>query len=142
MPFNRRVLLRYGAAGTVAAATIAAASGLVVQGLSLAAEDMPKADSRDFDVIYKGKRIRGEHDRGGGGRHRVLINERRLSVMAVPMITAGGVATTGFVSAMNHYKPVPVDEHANRDGLLRLARLAVDSLGSNELSDRAVKHGH
>ena len=104
-------------------------------------------DPRDFDEVYTGKTIRGRHgtDRGKDELH---INNKKLALTAVSMlfIPADGSAPhvwTGYLSAINHYDAVEIDDDKHRDGLRKLAKKVVDTLGDFELSDRAGSgHGH
>jgi hypothetical protein len=48
-----------------------------------------------------------------------------------------------YISAVNHYDPVEIDNDKKKDGLKRLAKKVVDILGDLELSDEAAKaHAH
>ncbi|MEU4746693.1 tyrosinase family oxidase copper chaperone, partial [Actinosynnema sp. NPDC023658] len=100
------------------------------------------ADPRDFEENYKGKRIKGEHDRDKG-RHKVHINGRKLGVAQVELpVGPGSAATfTAVISTVSHFYPIPLDEGDHRDGLRKLARLAVDQLGDQELTPDA-DHPH
>ncbi|MEU8661579.1 tyrosinase family oxidase copper chaperone [Actinoplanes philippinensis] len=156
---NRRDVLRYGAAGAVTAATA------VVAGQELASADPPPGldgvtsglkdtldglktplDPRDFDELFKGKKIRGLH--GLRGRNELMINNRRLALteietLFVPADGSPPYVGVGWISALNHYDPVEVDTRRNREGLRKLARKVVDILGDNELAPSAAQeHGH
>jgi hypothetical protein len=154
---NRRDVLRYGAAGAVTAATA------VVAGQELASADPPPGpggpknplgdlglknplDPRDFDELFKGKKIRGLHNLRG--RNELMINNRKLalteiSTLFVPADGSPPYVGVGWISALNHYDPVEIDTSRNRDGLRRLARKVVDILGDFELADAAAQeHGH
>jgi hypothetical protein len=137
---NRRDVLRYSAA------TAAVVSG--VAGAQMLATPAAGKDPRDFELDYRGKRIRGVHvgaqevrslARGRSRSHEVWINDRRLAVMEVDLPGA----TVGFISAINHYQPVLIDTDRNRGGLLELTKRAVDVLGDTELTALAgVGHEH
>lgn len=103
---------------------------------------VPQPDPRDFEEIYKGKKIKGEHDKANG-KHKVHINGRRLGVMQIELPVAPGSTETftAVVSTLNHFDPIPLDEGNNRDGLKKLAKLAVDQLGDQELT-RHAEHSH
>lgn len=148
---NRRDLLRYGAAGAVTAATA------VVAGQELASADPPpgpgdradltnQLDPRDFDEVFKGKKIRGRHNLRG--RKELLINNRRLALteirtLFVPSDGSPPYVAAGWISALNHYDPVEIDSTRNPDGLRRLAKKVVDILGDCELADGAAQeHAH
>lgn len=151
---NRRDVLRYGAAGAVTAATA------VVAGQELASADPPPVpgggknpldlknplDPRDFDELFKGKKIRGLHNLRG--RNELMINNRRLalteiSTLFVPADGSPPYVGVGWISALNHYDPVEIDSSRNREGLRKLARKVVDILGDCELADAAAQeHGH
>jgi hypothetical protein len=137
--FNRRRVLRYGVA-----AAIVTTSAVSAQGLASAGAPPPDKDPRDFDTSYKGKKIKGEHDKAGK-KHRVSINGQKLAVVELEL-PAGPDSTatvTALISALTHYEPVPLDEGSHRDGLLKLTRKAVDALGDEELSPLAgEEHKH
>lgn len=148
MGMNRRTVLRYGTAAAVAAATTAAASGVVVSGLA-SAQKLPEPDKRDFDESYRGKRIKGTHEKDTGEnlgkpkRHKLTINGRKLALMEVRIPTESGALITAVISSVNHYEPIPLDDRANADGLRKLARMAVDVMHDEELTDyAAVDHDH
>ena len=141
---NRRNVLRYGAAGAVTAATAAvAAPGLA--GADPRAVRAAPADPRDFDETYKGKKIKGKHN--ARGNDELHINDKKLALTAVETLfvpedgSAPHVAV-GYISALNHYDPVEIDQDKNKDGLKRMARKAVDILGDLELSDEAALEHH
>ncbi|MEU4626159.1 tyrosinase family oxidase copper chaperone [Actinoplanes sp. NPDC023801] len=141
---NRRAVLRYSAA------TAAVASGFA--GAQIMANPAAGADPRDFEIEYRGKRIRGVHvgaqeiqslGRNRNRSHEVFINDRKLAVMEIELPAAGGGVTVGFISAINHYEPVLIDTGRNRTGLLKLTKRAVDVLGDTELTPMAgVAHEH
>ncbi|BEL07319.1 hypothetical protein Q0Z83_055100 [Actinoplanes sichuanensis] len=148
---NRRDVLRYGAAGAVTAATA------VVAGQELASADPPPGpgdkkdltdllDPRDFDELFKGKKIRGLHNLRG--RKELMINNRRLALteiktLFVPADGSPPYVGVGYISALNHYDPVEIDGSRNRDGLRKLAKKVVDILGDFELADAAAQdHAH
>ena len=143
---KRRDVLRYGAAGAVTVTTAVAAA----QGLSAAepAAGLAKApgDPRDFDESYKGKNIRGRHI--ARGRDELHVNNRKLALtlittLFVPEDGSQEHVGVGYISAVNHYDPVEIDEDKQSDGLKKLARKVVDILGDLELSDEAGKeHQH
>jgi hypothetical protein len=141
---NRREMLRYGAA------TAAVASGFA--GAQVMANPAAGKDPRDFELEYRGKRIRGVHvgaqevrslRRSRSRSHEVFIDDRKLAVMEIELPAAGGGVTVGFISAINHYEPVLIDTGRNRCGLLELTRRAVDVLGDAELTTMAgAAHEH
>jgi hypothetical protein len=155
---NRRDVLRYGAAGAVTAATA------VIAGQELASADPPPGpgdkknlpggvkdltnllDPRDFDELFKGKKIRGLHNLRG--RKELMINNRRLALteiktLFVPADGSPPYVGVGWISALNHYDPVEIDDSRNRDGLRKLAKKVVDILGDFELADAAAQdHAH
>ena len=142
---NRRDLLRYGAAATVVTATAAGVQNLGVAGSAAqsAAPAVP-ADPRDFDTEYRGRKIAGAHDKKTK-KHKVTIDGRKLAVMEIelPVAEEAPGAVIGVISALTHYEPFLLDEDRNRDGLLKMARKAVDTLGDAELGDLAgVEHDH
>ena len=141
---TRRDVLRYGAA---AAAVIGSAVGAQSLATSSSAAPLPAgADPRDFELDYRGKKIKGVHGRADAKQsHQVHINSRKLAVMQIELPAAAGASgvTVGFISALNHYEPVLIDEHQNKGGLLKLAQQAVDVLGDSELTALAgTKHDH
>ncbi|MDI6103846.1 tyrosinase family oxidase copper chaperone [Actinoplanes sp. NEAU-A12] len=143
---SRRDALRYGAA---AAAVVAGVAGAQVLATPAAARD-----PRDFEMEYRGKKIKGTHPVTGvaalsarGQRpnrsHEVYINGRKLSVMEIELPAAGGGVTIGYISAINHYEPVLIDADRNSNGLLKLTKRAVDVLGDTELTALAgAGHDH
>lgn len=150
MAMNRRTVLRYGTAAAAAAATTAAVSGVVASGLASAAR-LPEPDKRDFDEEYKGKRIKGVHEKANGDnigkpkKHKITINGRKLSLMEIqiPAAEESAAVITAVISSINHYEPIPLDEKDNADGLKKLAKKAVDAIHDEELTDfAAVDHGH
>jgi hypothetical protein len=102
----------------------------------------PPPHPRDFEEFYKGKKIKGEHDEANG-RHEIHINGRKLGVVRIQLPVGPGSPETytAVLSTLNHFDPVPLDEGANRDGLRKLAKLAVDQLGDQELTGEA-EHVH
>jgi hypothetical protein len=102
----------------------------------------PPSDPRDFEEFYKGKKIKGEHDKVHGN-HKVHINGRKLGVTQIELpVEPGSPETfTAVVSTLNHFDPILLDEGAHRDGLKKLAMLAVDQLGEQELTSDA-DHPH
>jgi hypothetical protein len=145
---NRRDVLRYGAAGAVTAATaVVAAQGLANAdpGSGLGKSAAP-ADPRDFDETYKGKKIKGK--KGPNGKDELRIDDKKLAVtiintLFIPDDGAAPYVGVGYISAMNHYDPVEIDEGKHQDGLKKLARKIVDNLGTLELSDEAaLEHSH
>ncbi|GGK15268.1 hypothetical protein GCM10010124_04860 [Pilimelia terevasa] len=135
MTLDRRDLLRYGAASAAAAATAAGAS-YVTSGAT-AATPAPD-DPRDFDQEYKGKKIKGVHDKGNK-KHKVSINGKKLGIMVlqVPVAEDSRETMDVAISALTHYEPFPIDERDKKDGLLKLAKKAVETLGDAELTDLA-----
>ncbi|GAB2967756.1 tyrosinase family oxidase copper chaperone [Saccharothrix stipae] len=142
---SRRDVLRRGAtAALVAAATV----GFVTAAPSSTMADphgpraQAPADPRDFEENYKGKKIKGEHDKANG-KHKVHINGKKLGVMQIelPVAPDSTETYTAVVSTLNHFDPIPLDEGNNRDGLKKLAKLAVDQLGDQELTHHA-DHTH
>ena len=150
---SRRDVLRYGAAAAVVAGAVAAPN---LAGSSSAAppaaEPAANRDPRDFEIEYRGKKIKGVHGsdgtskalRAGGHRpHEVYINDRKLAVMQIELPAAGGGVSVGYISAVNHYEPVLIDADRHQDGLRKLAKRAVDVLGDAELTPLAgVVHDH
>ena len=144
---NRRDVLRYGAAGAVTAATVAvAAPGLAGADPRAGLGEAALADPRDFDETYKGKKIKGKHaPRGNDELH---INNKKLAVTLVDVLFIPEDGSeprvgAGYISALNHYDPVEINQDNNRDGLKRMARKVVDILGDLELSDEAAQeHRH
>jgi hypothetical protein len=135
---TRRDVFRYTAVTALATATAAAPGAATA-----APAHVPvPADPRDFEESYKGKRIKGEHDKDKG-KHKVHINGKKLGVAQIELpVGPDSTATfTAVISTVNHFDPVPLDEGANRDGLKKLAKLAVDQLGDQELTPDA-DHGH
>ncbi|MDI6098970.1 tyrosinase family oxidase copper chaperone [Actinoplanes sp. NEAU-A12] len=137
---NRRDVLRYGAAGAVTAAT-ALAAGQALAG----PKPIPlPLDPRDFDELYKGRRIRGRLL--GLGRDELHINNKKLALTAIstlffPEDGSEPYVAMGYISAINHYDPVEIVEGRNQDCLKKLSRKVVDILGDLELGDEAAK-GH
>lgn len=157
---KRRDMLRYGAAGAVTAATATLVGTEALAGPDRS--DMPadrrggrgkKADPwdpRDFDEVYRGRRIRGRHMPGTRLRNQdeLFIGNRKLALTTISTLffPADGSApyvATGYISAINHYDPVEIDETRRRDGLRRLGQKVCDILGDNELSDESAQtHQH
>ncbi|MEV8510613.1 tyrosinase family oxidase copper chaperone [Actinoplanes sp. NPDC051475] len=149
---GRRDVLRYAAAATAVVSGVVGAQAL---SRSSSAAEAPTAaplrtDPRDFEIDYRGKKIKGMHV-GGKERsrqpHQVSINGRKLAVMRIELPAAAGASgvAVGFISALNHYEPVLLDEDKNKDGLRKLAERAVDVLGDSELTASAGSehdHGH
>ncbi|KUL24399.1 tyrosinase family oxidase copper chaperone [Actinoplanes awajinensis] len=150
---TRRDLLRYGAAATV---VVSGAVGAQALSTPSSAAQPATTDPRDFDVEYRGKRITGAHGPANNTRvtvsgsrtrepHQVLIDGRKLALMPIELPPSAAVpaGTIAFISALNHYEPVLVDEGKHAGGLLKLARRAVDTLGDTELTALAgVEHDH
>ena len=144
---TRRDVFRRGAAAAVVAATAVGYANLTAPDATADLNDNrvpadPPPDPRDFDEVYKGKKIKGEHDKVNG-KHKVHINGRKLGVMQIELPLAPGSTETytAVVSTLNHFDPIPLDEGNNRDGLKKLAKLAVDQLGDQELTKHA-EHPH
>ncbi|WP_199443469.1 tyrosinase family oxidase copper chaperone [Umezawaea beigongshangensis] len=141
---SRRDVFRHGAAAVLVTAT---AFGYVTSSSSVgrtgSRERSAAADPRDFEEVYKGKKIKGEHDRANG-QHRVHINGRKLGVAQVqlPVSPTSTETFTAVISTVNHFEPVPLDETNNRDGLKKLAKIVVDQLGDQELTRDADHHHH
>lgn len=135
---SRRDVLRRGAT----AALIAVGAAGVASSGATAGQVRVAADPRDFEETYKGKKIKGEHDKDKG-KHKVHINGRKLGVVQVelPVAPDSAVTYTAVLSTLNHFDPIPLDEGDNRDGLKKLAKLAVDQLGDQELTHDA-DHPH
>ena len=148
---SRRDVFRYGAAAVAVSTGVAGAQALSTPGTSSPAMAAPAGDRdpRDFELEYRGKKIRGVHSGTGapaGGPalkrtspHEVFINGRKLAVMEIELPAAGGTAA-GFISALNHYEPVRIDTGRHRGGLLTLTKRAVDALGDTELTALAGAH--
>ncbi|MFI5496050.1 tyrosinase family oxidase copper chaperone [Actinoplanes sp. NPDC051859] len=142
---KRRNVLRYTAAGAVLASTAAAGIASLTAAESAAAAQTSRADRRDFDEIYKGKRIRGRHV--ANGNHELHINNRKVTLTAittlfVPEDGSAPQVGTGYISSINHYDPIKIDEGQHADGLRRLAARIVDTLGGSELSAEAARAHH
>lgn len=138
---NRRDLLRYGAASATAAATVAGAT--YVGPGATAARPAPD-DPRDFDVEHKGKKIKGTHDKANK-KHKITINNKKLGLMVIALPAGEDSKETvdAVISSLNHYEPILLDEKGNKDGLLKLAKKAVETLGDAELTDLAGgDHAH
>ncbi|GAA4607519.1 hypothetical protein BJY16_006374 [Actinoplanes octamycinicus] len=156
---TRRDVLRYAAAATAVTGGVVGAQTLSASGSSAQppAGAAAPADPRDFELEYRGKKIKGVHGGGAAGAlrstqdalrsrqpHQVHINGRKLAVMQIELPSPDGTGVVlGFISAVNHYEPVLIDQDKNRDGLLKLARRAVDVLGDSELTALAgADHNH
>jgi hypothetical protein len=154
---TRRDLLRYGAAATAVVSGAVGAQALSTSGSAAqpSAAQPGSTDPRDFDIEYRGKRITGAHGAANSRTssadskthqpHQVLINGRKLALMPIELPPAAGATarTVAFISALNHYEPVLIDEGPNAGGLRKLARRAVDVLGDTELTALAgVEHDH
>ncbi|MFJ6673403.1 tyrosinase family oxidase copper chaperone [Actinosynnema sp. NPDC091369] len=140
---SRRDLFRHGAAATLIAVTATGLAGLASSGATAGTNRAAgQADPRDFEEDYKGKKIKGEHDKTRG-KHKIHINGRKLGVVQVqlPVRPDSTETYTAVLSTLNHFDPVPLDEGNNRDGLKKLAKLAVDQLGDQELTHDA-DHEH
>ncbi|MFC3381833.1 tyrosinase family oxidase copper chaperone [Couchioplanes azureus] len=143
---SRRDVLRYGAAAAVSATTVAVATQTVTAARSDAAPQRAAADPRDFDEVYKGKKIKGKHH--SNGKHELHINNKKLALtpidtLFVPEDGSAPHVGVGYISALNHYDPVEIDESQHKDGLKKLAKKAVDTLGEFELGDEAgLAHHH
>jgi hypothetical protein len=153
---KRRDVLRYSAAGAVTAATATLAGTQALAGpdrSDLPADRTKKGDPwdpRDFDEFYKGRRIRGRHLLGSllRGQDELFIGNRKLALTTIstlffPADGSEPYVATGYISAINHYDPVEIDNDRRRDGLKRLGKKIVDILGDLELSDESGKaHQH
>ncbi|TQM77860.1 tyrosinase co-factor MelC1 [Saccharothrix saharensis] len=140
---SRRDVFRHGAAAALIAVTATGLAGLASSGATAGPNRAAaQADPRDFEENYKGKKIKGEHDKERG-KHKVHINGRKLGVVQVRLPVAPDSTETylAVLSTLNHFDPIPLDEGDNRDGLKKLARLAVDQLGDQELT-RDADHEH
>ena len=143
---DRRRLLRYVAAAAIVAATAGAVQGLAVPGSAAGphpAAPPPDKDPRDFDTEYRGKKIKGEHDKKTK-KHKVSINGKKLAVMEIELPVADGApgTATAVISALTHFQPFLLDEGASKHGLLDMTRKAVDTLGDAELTDLAGEEHH
>lgn len=145
---SRRDVLRYAAAATAVTGGVLGAQALSTSGSAASSPAVAvSSDPRDFELEYRGKKIKGVHGAGTGPSqqpHQVHINGRKLAVMRIELPPADGSGVSaGFISALNHYEPVLIDEDKNRGGLLRLAQRAVDALGDAELTGLAgTDHDH
>jgi len=141
---NRRDLLRYSAAAAVVAGTGAAIVNLATPGQAAKPEKVK--DDRDFDEVYKGKKIKGVHK--GKDEAELHINDKKLALttiktLIVPEDGATPYVATALISAINHYQPIELDEGKSKGGLKKLAMKVVDILGEFELSDEAAQeHQH
>lgn len=143
---DRRHLLRYGAAAAIVAVTAAGTQALARPGSAAevsAAAPPPDKDPRDFDTEYRGKKIKGEHNRKTKN-HKVTINGKKLAVVEIELPGAQGSTGTvvALLSAVTHFEPFLLDDRANRDGLLKMTQRAVETLGGNELTDLAGEVHH
>jgi hypothetical protein len=144
---TRRAAFRRGAAAVVVAVTAIGSANLTSSSAVAGPNDRrvpadPPPDPRDFDEVYKGKKIKGVHDKANG-KHKVHINGRKLGVQQIelPVAPDSTETYTAVVSTLNHFDPVPLDEGKHRDGLKKLTKLAVDQLGDQELTGHA-EHPH
>ena len=140
---SRRDVFRHGATAALIAVTAAGFAGVASSGAAAGPGRVAApADPRDFEETYKGKKIKGEHDKANG-KHKVHINGKKLGVVQVELpVEPDSTATyTAVLSTLNHFDPIPLDEGNNRDGLKKLAKLAVDQLGDQELTHDA-DHPH
>jgi hypothetical protein len=144
---TRRDAIRHGAAAAVVAASAIAFGNPALAGAVAGQSDKPvppdpPPDPRDFDEVYKHKKIKGQHDKAHGN-HKVFINGRKLGVEQIELPVAPGSTETytALLSTLNHFDPIPLDEDEHRDGLKKLAMLAVDQLGDQELTPEA-EHVH
>jgi hypothetical protein len=142
---SRRDALRYGAAAAAVATGVVGAQALATPAAA--------RDPRDFEIEYRGKKIKGVHATTGAvtaaradrrtRSHEVFINGRKLAVMEIELPAPGGGVTIGYISAINHYEPVLIDAERNNGGLLKLTKRAVDVLGDTELTALAgAGHDH
>ena len=143
---SRRDVLRYSAAGVVTAATAAVGvQGLTAADSAAGPQRSAAGAARDFDEVYKGKKITGKHD--ASGRHELRIINKKLALSSIDtlFVPEDGSAPrrgVGYLSAVNHYDPVEIDD-SHQDGLRNLARKIVDILGDAELSaEAALEHHH
>ena len=118
---RRRDVLRYSAAGAVTTAT--ALYGVQALTGTEPAEGKARRDPRGFDEDYRGKRIRGRHF--GRGRDELHVNDKPLaltevSTLFVPADGSAPYVAVRYISALNHYDPVEIDDVRTRDGLRRL----------------------
>ncbi|MEV6301132.1 tyrosinase family oxidase copper chaperone [Actinoplanes sp. NPDC051861] len=139
---KRRDVLRYGAAGAVTASTALFAA----QSLASAEPSAPEAaappppDPRDFLKTYRGKRIRGKYIKRGSDE--VYINDKKLAITLIQTLFPATATTPehvgyGYISALNHYDPVEIDETRYKDGLQLLAQKVCDILGDLDISPAA-----
>lgn len=146
---KRRDVLRYSAAGAVTTATaLVGVQGLASSGPAAGRENAAAADPRDFDEVYKGKKIKGKHNGNDRGKDELHVNNKKLALTAIstlfiPEDGSEPYVGVGYISAINHYDPVEIDNDKKKDGLKRLAKKVVDILGDLELSDEAARqHTH
>ncbi|GAA4952858.1 hypothetical protein GCM10025331_46940 [Actinoplanes utahensis] len=144
---KRRDVLRYSAAGAVTAATaVVGIQAVAGPGSAVGGEKAAAADPRDFEETYKGKKIKGKHN--AGGKDELHINNKKLaltviSTLFIPEDGSEPYVANAYISAVNHYDPVEIDNDKNKEGLKKLAKKVVDMLGDLELSDEAAKaHTH
>jgi hypothetical protein len=138
---NRRRLLRYGAAATIVAATAGGAQSLAAPG---SAAPPPEKDPRDFETEHNRRKIKGQHDKKTK-KHKVTIDGMPLGVVEIELPAGPGATgtVTAVISALTHFEPFLLDEDANKDGLLKMTRKAVDTLGDAHLTEWAGKaHDH
>ncbi|HYN97361.1 MAG TPA: tyrosinase family oxidase copper chaperone [Pilimelia sp.] len=129
-------------------AVVTAAVGIqsvAVSGSAAAPQRAPAADPRDFDEVHKGKKIKGKHN--AGGKHELHINGKKLELSAietlfVPEDGSAPYVGVGFISALNHYDPVEIDDDRHKEGLKNLAKKVIETLGEFELSDEAARAHH
>ena len=143
---SRRDVLRYSAAGVGTAATAAVGvQGLTSANSAAAPQDPAAVAARDFDEVYKNKKIKGKHN--ASGKHELHINDKKLALTSITtlFVPEDGSAPhvgVGYISAVNHYDPVEIDDNDHKDGLKKLAKKIVDILGDTELSDEATQEHH
>lgn len=143
---KRRDVLRYSAAGAVTAATALVGVQTLNSPDSAWGREAALNDPRDFEETYKGKKIKGKH--GGGGKDELHINNKKLaltviSTLFIPEDGSEPYVAMAYISAINHYDPVEIDNDKNKEGLKKLARKVVDILGDLELSGEAAQaHSH
>ncbi|MDI6105712.1 tyrosinase family oxidase copper chaperone [Actinoplanes sp. NEAU-A12] len=144
---RRRDVLRYSAAGAVTAATtLFGVQALASPNSAREPEKAAPNDPRDFDETYKGKKIKGKHNIGG--KDELHINNQKLaltviSTLFVPEDGSEPYVAMAYISAINHYDPVEIDDSKNKGGLKKLAQKVIDMLGDLELSNEAAQaHSH
>jgi hypothetical protein len=140
---DRRSLLRYGAAVAVVTATAGGVQSLAAPG-SAAGAPPPEKDRRDFHTRHGDKDIKGVHDKKTK-KHKVTINDRKLAVVEIELPAPDGKPGTviAVISALTHFEPFLLDDGENSDGLLKMTKKAVDTLGDAELTALAgQEHDH